>query len=274
MLTRVIAAYCIIEDIWKLIGHKEDKQTKAAAPMILTLWVIACMEYGGNYRKALEYAEDMHLFSYLPKESCFNKRLHRLSSYLPLLLPTFRTLWHSLASTKHYALDTFPMPVCENIRANRSKLAPEKLYRGYTASKRQYFHGLKLHLVTTDSQFIVEAELTAGSIADVWGLQGLPLDLPEGSELYVDRGYTDYLAEDNLFDADGIHLKAVRRSNSKRYEQAKQNLAILGRRIVETVGSSLTALFPKRIHAVTLQGFIIKVMGFIMAHNIRNFIKI
>jgi hypothetical protein len=274
MLTRVIAAYCIIEDIWKLIGHKEDKQTKAEAPQVLSIWVIACMEYGGNYRKALEYAHDMKLFSYVPLESCFNKRLHRLSDYLPLLLPAFRTLWPNLEHAKHYALDTFPMPVCENIRANRSKLAPEKTYRGYTASKRQYFHGLKLHLVTTDSQFIVEAELTVGSVADVWGLYGLTLDLPEGSELYVDRGYTDYLAEDNLLGAEAIELKAVRRSNSKRYEQAEQFLAILGRRIVETVGSSLTMLFPKRIHAVTLQGFIIKLMGFIMAHNVRQFLKL
>ncbi|ULR41605.1 hypothetical protein [Thermus sp. NEB1569] len=37
---------------------------------------------------------------------------------------------------------------------------------------------------------------------------------------------------------------------------------------METVGSMLHALFPRRIHAVTQEGFVIKVFSFILAHNL------
>jgi hypothetical protein len=48
----------------------------------------------------------------------------------------------------------------------------------------------------------------------------------------------------------------------------------LGRKIIESVGSALTELFPKRIHATTLQGFVLKVWGFIFARNFRRLASI
>jgi hypothetical protein len=70
--------------------------------------------------------------------------------------------------------------------------------------------------------------------------------------------------------AEGIRLRAVREGNSRRYHQPGQFIATLGRRIIESVGSTLTELFPKRIHATTLQGFVLKVWGFIFAHHFRR----
>ena len=146
--------------------------------------------------------------------------------------------------------------------APRSRRAKDISYRGYTPSKRGYFHGLKLHLLTSDDPFICEVKFTPGATADVYGLYLLQLDLPEGGELYLDRGYTDYLAEDDLHQAQRIKVRPIRKHNSKRYNQASQFIAILGRKIIESVGSALTELFPKRIHAITL-----KVWGFVFAHN-------
>ena len=88
---------------------------------------------------------------------------------------------------EHYVLDTFPLPVCENVRAPR-RLAPGLTYRGYIPSKRAYFHGLKLHLVCNNHPFITEVLCTPGSVAAAQGLYLLPLDLAQGSALYVDRG--------------------------------------------------------------------------------------
>jgi hypothetical protein len=42
----------------------------------------------------------------------------------------------------------------------------------------------------------------------------------------------------------------------------------VGRRVVETVGGMLHAMFPRRIHAVTQEGFVIKVLSFVLAHNL------
>ncbi len=70
--------------------------------------------------------------------------------------------------------------------------------------------------------------------------------------------------------AEGIRLGAIRKVNSKRYQQTSQWIAEQGRKIIESVGTALTELFPKRIHATTLQGFVLQVWGFIFAHNFRR----
>ncbi|MEH2072727.1 MAG: hypothetical protein V7K47_32025 [Nostoc sp.] len=50
-------------------------------------------------------------------------------------------------------------------------------------------------------------------------LNALPLNLPFGSEVYSDAAYTDYHAEDDLFDSSQIKLKVMRKKNSKRQDE-------------------------------------------------------
>ena len=54
-----------------------------------------------------------------------------------------------------------------------------------------------------------------GSAADVRALNALPLNLPPGSEIYTDSAYTDYTAEDDLFETSQIMLKVMRKKNSR-----------------------------------------------------------
>ncbi len=48
-----------------------------------------------------------------------------------------------------YIIDSFPVKLCHNIRTGRCRLFWEEKYRGYNASKREYFYGVKIELVTT-----------------------------------------------------------------------------------------------------------------------------
>jgi len=148
-------------------------------------------------------------------------------------------------------------------------LAPGRVYRGYIPSKRIYFHGLKLYLLVDDGRFVHELNLTPGSFHDLTSLLLLPLEVEEGKELYLDRGYESHLYEDLLREAQGVVPMVIRRRNSRRYVPWLQYLAIVGRRVVETVGSMLHHLFPRRIHAVTPEGFVLKVFLFVLAHNLR-----
>jgi hypothetical protein len=269
MLSRTIAAFCIIDDALQAMGHKDDPQTKVPSSVILTLAILAAMELGGKHNKALALAKDLNLFTHVPSPSRFNRRLHAL---YPLFLPLLHLLsqvWKNLHQAQAYALDTFPLPACENIRAPRSRLFPHKVYRGFVPSKRVYFHGLKLHLLVDDGKFIHEVNLSPGSLHDLSSLLLLPLDLPEGAELYMDRGYESHLYEDLLREAQGVVPMVIRRGNSRRYVPWLQYLAIVGRRVVETVGGMLHAMFPRRIHAVTQEGFVIKVLSFVLAHNLK-----
>ena len=172
------------------------------------------------------------------------------------------------------------MPVCDNIRIRTCRIYPleqadddalpkKQSFRGYIASKRRYFYGLRVHLVVTGAGEPVEFSLATGSEADIAVFKDLDLDLPEGSIICADKGYTDYDYED-LLEEVGLHLKAQRKKNSKREMPSwEEFLSKPIRQYIETVFSRLTDLFAKKIHAVTPRGFELKIVWFVLAYSIQ-----
>ena len=78
--------------------------------------------------------------------------------------------------------------------------------------------------------------------------------------------FPDYELEDYYKELEQIHLLAVRKSNSKRPDHpAMDFIKKYMRKRIETTFSEITAYFPKKIHAVTIQGFLLKVVLFIFA---------
>ena len=69
--------------------------------------------------------------------------------------------------------------------------------------------------MTTRAGEPVEFSLAAASEADIAVFKEMSLELPEGSIICADKGYTDYHYEDLLKEV-GLHLKAQRKKRSKR----------------------------------------------------------
>ena len=86
-------------------------------------------------------------------------------------------MWKTLDTDGIYVIDSFPVSVCDNIRIRRAKLYQDETHRGYQASKRRYFYGLKIHLMVTSAGQPVECVLTPGSISDVQVLKNYAYDL-------------------------------------------------------------------------------------------------
>jgi IS5 family transposase len=131
-----------------------------------------------------------------------------------------------------------------------------------------------VQLIATEQGLPVAFYIHAGSFADVTALKAMPLDLPEGSQLYADAAYTCYEVEDLLEECDGVELRACRKRNSKRADEP--HMAFLKdhyRKRIETTFSQITGLFPTRIHAVTPQGFILKLILFIFAYTLNQVIE-
>src|SRR5438445_13017343 len=63
-------------------------------------------------------------------------------------------------------------------------------FRGYQASKKRYFYGLKIHLMVTQAGQPVECFLTHGGFGDVDALKYYAYELPDGAVIYADRAYT------------------------------------------------------------------------------------
>ena len=148
-------------------------------------------------------------------------------------------------------------------------------FRGYQASKKRYFYGLKIHLMVTQDGQPVECFLTHGSFGDVDALKYYAYELPDGSIIYADKAYNDYEIEDLLKEVDHIQLIPMRKKNSKRalppYISFVQSYH---RTRVETAGSLIEQLLPKSIHAVTSQGFELKVALFVIASSLNCYLNL
>jgi hypothetical protein len=143
---------------------------------------------------------------------------------------------------------------------------------GRCASKRCWFYGVKVQVLATVDGLPVAYHIHAGSEADVTGLRQLELDLPEGSVLYTDAGYTDYAQEDVFEEATGCQQHTARRKNSNRpHEPARAFLIQHFRHGVETCFSGLTERFPKKIHATSAAGFALKIGLFVFVRSIDRF---
>ena len=168
-------------------------------------------------------------------------------------------------------IDSFPVAVCDNIRIGRSRLVKSEEYRGKIASKRRFFFGFRVQLVTTRQKQPVQFFILPGSYVDVTALQMMHLDLPVGSEVFGDAGYTDYEQEELYADCEQIKLSIQRKSNSQRPDQSwvgayKKML----RQRIEQVFSHITMRFSKKIHAVTEAGFLLKIVLFLLAYALET----
>lgn len=269
MLTEIITIYAITDDLLKAIGHRDDSRVQLSDAEVITTALVAVRFFGGNHQTAQTYLKEHGLMPNMLSKSRFNRRLHRL--FLPLLdvFDDLGAMLKSISPTTEYLLDSFPVPICDNIRIPRVRLVRSEDFRGYIASKKRYFYGIRVQLLATKDGIPVEFAFLPGEANDVRGLNALPLSLPADREIYADAAYTDYQAEDDLSDTDAIALQVARKRKSTRPDSPP--LAYIKqttRHPIETVFSQITARFPKSIHAVTMDGFLLKVSTFILVQTL------
>jgi len=185
MVDKTIAIYVFIDELLKLLGHQEDKKRKITDVQVLTTAIISACYFGGHIDHARSFMHGLKLMPNMLDKSRFNRRLHAIGEDITCLFLEVGEQIKQLASCQNFIVDSFPIPVCDNIRISRSKLVQGEAYRGWKASMRRYFYGIKVQLITTASGIPVEFCIVPGSQADIKGLHQLPLSLQEGSELYM-----------------------------------------------------------------------------------------
>ena len=268
MDTHIVAVFCLCDDMLKAFHHREDRQCQMSDAEVMTAALVATLYFGGNYSRACRFLSSQGYMPRMLSKSRFSRRLHRLKPFYLTLFNLLAEHWKDLDTNCHYAIDTFPVVVCDNYRIPRAKLYQSEAYRGYQASKKRFYYGLKLHLMTTETGQPVEFFLTPASVYDGQGLFWFDFDLPPGSWIVGDKAYTDYEMEDILADV-GLQLKPFRKKNSKRPVPAWiRYLQFHYRKMIETTGSLLSNLLPKKIHATSALGFELKVVLFVLATSI------
>jgi hypothetical protein len=265
----VVALYCITDDLLKAIGHQDDCRRELTDAEVITTAFAAALYFGGNLEHSRTFMKQAGFMPRMLSRSRLCRRLHKVEDLAVSLFHQLGWLFKQTNASMQYLLDSFPVEICDNIRISRCRVAQGEKYRGKSAAKRRYFYGVKVHVVTTDAGLPVEFAFMPGRASDVRGLDVLPIELPSGSELFMDSGYTDYSTEDAASEVDAVRLSVCRKKNSKRRDEpAEACYKTLMRKRIETVFSEITRLFPKRIHAVTLKGFLMKVSFFIIAFTL------
>ena len=265
----IIATYCLCDDLLKAMHHRADPQCKMSDAEVMTTALTAALFFRGTLESARMMLKQHGYIPQMLSKSHFIRRLHRMKETFILLFNLLGTLWKKLNTEAIYVIDSLPIAVCDNIRVSRAKLYTEEQFRGYLPSKKRYFYGLKVHLLVTKAGQPVEFFLTHGGFGDVDALKYYSFDLPDGSIIYADRAYNDYEIEDLLKEVEHIQLVPMRKKNSKRvlspYVSFVQHYY---RKRIETAGSLIEQRLPKSIHAVTPEGFELKVVLFVVAYSL------
>jgi len=281
---KIITIYCFFDEFLKALGYRDDTQARLSTAEVMTIAVVAAEFFTGNQQKALDFLASHGYIAPFSK-SRFNRRLHRIPETLWQLALFVLAQIHQRANPERvhpervhpervhpervHIVDTFPVPVCHNIRIRRCKLYRGEAFRGYCASKRQYYFGLKVSVIVTEAGAPVEMLLVPGSTADISALRSMDLNLPEGSTLFGDSGFLDLGFEAALREEAGLRLVVPRRANMKeQLDGCLEYVCCLSRKRVETTFSQLTERLARSIHAVTPRGFELKVLLTVLAFSI------
>ena len=147
MDTKIIFLYCLADAISKALKMREDPQSKMTQAEIITFVMISALFYQGNYQMTHQVTQSCRYFSKLLSHSRLIRRIHQIDESVWLkIFAICRDLIKTEQCTD-YIVDSYPVAVCENYKRFRCKLFPGKKFHGYTASKKQYFFGIKVHML-------------------------------------------------------------------------------------------------------------------------------
>lgn len=269
MCDSTLAIYCFIDDLLKSCEHKQDSRAQVTDAEVITIALIAMLYFGGNFEKSRLVLKELGLVRRMLSRSRLSRRLHGLSDLIGLTFHRFGAVLKDLNWESRYLLDSFPVPVCDNIRITRCRLVRDERFRGYLTSKRRYFYGVRVQVVTRADGVPVEFAILPGRFADLDGFAHLPLELPDGAHLICDSAYTQFEWEEYLRETQALRLMVVAKSNTRRaVEPRLEEYKKLFRKRIETAFGELMKLFPKKIHVTSLKGFILKIQLFLFAFQI------
>lgn len=198
-------------------------------------------------KKSIHQYADRHLRSWfpeLPKYEAFNHRVNELSEcfrHLATFINKERIAQHPDFQHQviEYSGDSMPIFMAKGVRGATAKVATEIANFGYCATKRIYYHGLKLHnLNVVASQKCLPhpalSTLSSASAHDYEVFKNELLHLARNSKCYLDSAYYDLKNKDFILKQYNVVICAIAKRKRGQKElfadQKLQNTAISGLR--------------------------------------------
>jgi hypothetical protein len=267
MHEQAIAIYCVCEEVVHFFGLTDDSQCKMTTGEVMTFALISAANYQCDYRKTRLISIALRFFSNILSHSRLIRRVHAIPEAVWMMVFSALRLYLKKTVTDYFIVDSFPVTAYASHKSFRARIFRGKSYHGYSASRKAYFFGIKVHMIVDEEGVPIEFCFTSGSSSDIEGLKQLPCELPAGSTLLGDKAYTSYSLEEDLFEIAGISLLVKRKHNLKRQNTPSQDFILSQKRnLIESVFSAITSKMPGHIKAKTETGFYLKVLLFIIAY--------
>jgi hypothetical protein len=271
MQDTITTIYCVCDEVLQALGHQDDPQSRMSQAEIMLVPLVAALYHGSNHALTRRFLQSHGYIKVVLCPSRFCRRLRCVpEAAWQMVFSVLSQFFIQTNTSGDYAVDSMPVLVCQNVRINRCRLFPRSKHeslRGYQASKKRYFYGFKIHLLVTREGAPVEFFVSEGSLHDLEGLRHLNLDLPPDSTLYADKAYWDAKETELLQDAAGIRLIALRRANAKvPLPPCLIFLCQSIRQSAETAFGQITQATPNKIHAISPQGFLLKLNALVIAY--------
>ena len=185
---KITAIYVITDDIPKAMGIREDIQAETDNAEVVTVAVTAARFFCGRIENSRKFLKEHGCIPDMLSESRLNRRIHETDPSVWLnMFRIFSEILKGTDSGQEYIADSYPVPVCQNIRISRPKIYKGEEYRGFIPSRRLYFYGLRVHMIVTGSGEPVGFLPAPGAGSDVTVFKQSDFDLPENSICYGDK---------------------------------------------------------------------------------------
>ena len=145
-----IVLFCLIDDFLKTCPQKrlrDPKQQIMTDSEVIFTGILSAYWCAGNFRRGLIYSVEKKYCLRVLSESQFLRRIKGIPQQIWSQILILLAQKAKAYSSAQFIIDSFPYAVCHNMRILQSRIVQGREYRGYTASKREYFYGLKVHVI-------------------------------------------------------------------------------------------------------------------------------
>lgn len=202
---QLIGIYLTISNIWvKELGaysqrKSNNKKQHITDPELATIFIFGLISGHRELKSIHKYAND-HLidwFPHLPSYQAFNYRMNRLSRSFFILCQRIQEYCENVMELENkWILDSMPIVLAQGSRSFTAKVARGVADKGYCASKKMNYHGIKLHTIGSCVEGSIpipyHITITNAKMHDLPASREDILNLKDGI-LLCDKAYCDFL---------------------------------------------------------------------------------
>src|SRR2546422_4790305 len=102
---KIIATFCLCDDLLKAMHHQEDRQCQMNNAEIMTTAFIASLCFRGNHESARTMLKQHRYIPHMVSKSRFSRRLHRIKETFLVFFNLLAQIWKTLNTDAIYVIE-------------------------------------------------------------------------------------------------------------------------------------------------------------------------